>query len=60
MAVNHVEHWNPSGSVRHTVHEAGAPTDIFIITGKKGLGGRGRWLLLAGTAIPMLYLLLKT
>ncbi len=36
-----------------------ALTGIFIITGKKGLGGRGRWLLLAGTAIPLLYLLLK-
>jgi hypothetical protein len=153
VAVNHVEHWNPSYSVRHTVHEIGDLTDvadpelapmvltrlgieeqpkaavrmspaeyrvflddrtlhvalpsgtvtdeqirrragffhvnflhlnhgkglwtwfadayalglmvlaltgIFIITGKKGLGGRGRWLLLAGTAIPVLYLLLKT
>ncbi len=37
-----------------------ALTGIFIITGKKGLGGRGRWLLLAGTAIPLLYLILKT
>jgi hypothetical protein len=34
-----------------------ACTGIFIITGKKGLGGRGRWLLLAGLAIPILYLL---
>ncbi len=37
-----------------------ALTGIFIITGKKGLGGRGRWLLLAGMAVPLLYLLLKT
>jgi hypothetical protein len=36
-----------------------ACTGIFIITGKKGLGGRGRWLLLAGLAIPLIYLLLK-
>jgi hypothetical protein len=36
-----------------------ACTGIFIITGKKGLGGRGRWLLLAGLAIPLVYLLLK-
>ena len=35
-----------------------ACTGIFIITGKKGLGGRGRWLLLAGLAIPLLYLVL--
>ncbi len=37
-----------------------ALTGIFIITGKKGLGGRGRWLLIAGTAIPLIFLLLKT
>ena len=37
-----------------------AMTGIFIITGKKGLGGRGRWLLIAGTAIPLIFLLLKT
>jgi hypothetical protein len=35
-----------------------ACTGIFIITGKKGLGGRGRWLLLAGTAVPIIYLVL--
>ncbi len=35
-----------------------ACTGIFIITGKKGLGGRGRWLLLAGLAIPIVYLVL--
>ncbi len=35
-----------------------ACTGIFIITGKKGLGGRGRWLLLAGLAIPVVYLIL--
>jgi hypothetical protein len=33
-----------------------ACTGIFIITGKKGLGGRGRWLLIAGLSIPLLYL----
>jgi hypothetical protein len=35
-----------------------ALTGIFIITGKKGMGGRGRWLLIAGTAIPLLFLLM--
>jgi hypothetical protein len=35
-----------------------ACTGIFIITGKKGLGGRGRWLLLAGLSIPLAYLIL--
>jgi len=35
-----------------------ACTGIFIITGKKGLGGRGRWLLLTGLAIPLVYLFL--
>ncbi len=36
-----------------------AGTGIFIITGKKGLGGRGRWLLLAGLALPLVYLVVK-
>ena len=36
-----------------------AGTGIFIITGKKGLGGRGLWLLLLGLAVPLLYLLVK-
>lgn len=36
-----------------------ACTGIFIITGRKGLGGRGRWLLLAGLAIPIAYLAWK-
>jgi uncharacterized protein len=35
-----------------------ACTGIFIITGKKGLGGRGRWLLIAGLVIPIVYLVL--
>jgi hypothetical protein len=35
-----------------------ACTGIFIITGKKGLGGRGRWLLIAGLLIPVIYLVL--
>lgn len=35
-----------------------ACTGIFIITGKKGLGGRGRWLLIAGLVIPLIYLML--
>jgi hypothetical protein len=37
-----------------------ATTGIFIIPGRKGLGGRGRWLLVAGLAIPLLYLLVRT
>ena len=35
-----------------------ASTGIFIITGKKGLGGRGLWLLIAGLAVPVIYLLI--
>jgi hypothetical protein len=35
-----------------------ACTGIFIVSGKKGLGGRGRNLLLAGIAIPIIYLVL--
>ena len=36
-----------------------ACTGIFIITGKKGLGGRGLKLLIIGLAIPILYLIIK-
>ncbi|MCU0234373.1 MAG: hypothetical protein MUE90_10145 [Thermoanaerobaculales bacterium] len=35
-----------------------ACTGIFIISGRKGLGGRGRNLLLLGLAIPIIYLAL--
>jgi hypothetical protein len=35
-----------------------ACTGIFILPGKKGLGGRGRWLLIIGLAIPIVYLAL--
>ena len=35
-----------------------ALTGIFVVRGRKGLPGRGKWLLLAGLAIPLLYLLL--
>lgn len=35
-----------------------ALTGIFIVPGRKGLGGRGRRLLLAGIALPVIYLLL--
>ncbi len=37
-----------------------ALTGIFIIPGRKGLGGRGRWLLLAGVLLPVVYVLLAT
>lgn len=36
-----------------------AATGIFILPGKKGLRGRGRWLLLVGTAIPIVFLVIK-
>ncbi len=48
VAVNHIEDWNPNYSVTHTERSVG------------DLGGRGRWLLIAGTAIPLIFLLLKT
>ncbi len=37
-----------------------ALTGIFIIPGRKGLGGRGRWLLLAGVLFPVVYILVAT
>lgn len=36
-----------------------ALTGIFIVPGRKGLGGRGRWLLAAGILLPVLYLVLR-
>ncbi len=35
-----------------------ALTGIFILKGNKGLPGRGKWLVLAGAAVPLLYLLI--
>ncbi len=35
-----------------------AVTGIFVVPGRKGLGGRGRWLLLAGLVVPLAYLIL--
>jgi len=35
-----------------------ALTGIFVVKGRKGLPGRGKWLVLAGLAVPLLYLLL--
>ena len=35
-----------------------ACTGIFILPGKKGLAGRGRWLLIIGLSIPIVYLAL--
>ena len=35
-----------------------AITGVVILKGRKGLSGRGKWFVLAGTAIPILYLLL--
>jgi len=36
-----------------------AITGVVILKGRKGLSGRGKWFVLAGTAIPILYLLLS-
>ena len=36
-----------------------AVTGIFIVPGRKGLRGRGRWLLLAGASVPAVFLLLQ-
>jgi uncharacterized protein len=36
-----------------------ALTGIFVVPGRKGLAGRGRWLLAAGILLPVFYLLLK-
>ena len=36
-----------------------ALTGIFIVPGRKGLAGRGKWLLAAGILLPVVYLLLK-
>ena len=33
-----------------------AVTGIFILRGRQGLCGRGKWLLLAGLAVPLLFL----
>ena len=35
-----------------------ATTGIFMIEGKKGIKGRGKWLVALGVAIPIVFLLL--
>jgi uncharacterized protein len=34
-----------------------AVTGIFILRGRQGLGGRGKWFLLAGLAVPVIFLI---
>ncbi|MDR2130122.1 MAG: PepSY-associated TM helix domain-containing protein [Odoribacteraceae bacterium] len=34
-----------------------AVSGLWIVKGRKGLAGRGKWLLLAGTCIPIIYIL---
>jgi hypothetical protein len=36
-----------------------AVTGVFILPGRKGLAGRGLWLLLAGLVVPVVYLVVK-
>jgi uncharacterized membrane protein YhdT len=32
---------------------------LFLVKGKKGLAGSGKWFLLAGLLVPLLYVLLQ-
>ncbi len=36
-----------------------AISGLFLVRGKRGLAGRGKWYLLAGLAIPIIYILLS-
>lgn len=35
-----------------------AVTGVFMLRGRKGIGGRGKWLVAAGLAVPLLFVLL--
>lgn len=59
----HLNHGKGAWTVIADIYAAAlallALTGIFIVPGRKGLGGRGRWLMLGGVAVPLLYLLLQ-
>ena len=55
---NKVKHWSPVADFFAVSLILLAITGLFIVKGKKGLAGSGKWYLLAGLLIPILFGLL--
>ena len=55
---NKVKHWSPVADFFAISLILLAITGLFIVKGKKGLAGSGKWYILAGLLIPILYGLL--
>jgi uncharacterized membrane protein YhdT len=36
-----------------------AVTGLFVLKGRKGLAGRGKWFVLAGLVVPLAFILLR-
>lgn len=54
---NRVNGWNVMGDLFAVSLLFFAVSGIVIVRGKYGMGGRGKWYLLAGLVIPVLYVL---
>jgi hypothetical protein len=56
---NKVNGWSPVADIFAVSLIFLAVSGLFIVRGKRGLAGSGKWFLLAGLLIPALYVLLK-
>lgn len=56
---NQVKHWTIVADIFAIVLIFFAISGLFMVKGKKGIAGRGKWYLLAGILIPIIYVLLS-
>ena len=54
---NKVKHWSPVADIFAGSLVLLALTGLFIVKGKRGLAGTGKWYLLAGLLVPVIYIL---
>lgn len=56
---NKVKHWSPVADFFAVSLIFLALSGLFIVKGKHGIAGRGKWYLLAGLLVPVVYVLLS-
>jgi hypothetical protein len=56
---NKVKGWSPVADFFAVSLLFLAVSGLFLVKGKKGLAGSGKWFLLAGLLVPLLYILLQ-
>jgi hypothetical protein len=56
---NKVGHWHPVADLFAVSLILLAVSGLFMVKGKKGLSGSGKWYLLAGLLVPVLYVILS-